>query len=563
MHSISRYIAALVATTTCIASQAQDLSTEITVDRIVEPGQTRAARPALMPQLLSPKLQAGYPKAVEWLQPGTVTPLLTTLGVARWQDSIAHARYRGYLRAGYLPAHNYGADAGYRFIDTERAWLAGAFHFGGLTYKRDGYDLSRQEASLEACGGFKPNDHSLLRASVTYRYGRVQEPYYEGASSSESIYYTQNANDIGLDVGWLSQSGRVAYDLGASVDHFAFAEASPAPLAASVDPLAQTLVKFSAGAGLVSDEADRGIAIAMPRKYGADVDGALLNTNNASGTLGLWRIRPYARFGRNDFKGRVGLGLSLATGAGTSMQFSPELNLAYGPLDKPFAASLVLTGGKEMNELRHLFAVNPYLCPVASYGFSRVLMDLEATVVVGPVAGFQLEAFGAFALPREWLMPALTDRLKYGGDLFAGVNAESTRLGARMKYSWRSLFTLGVSAEMGHSEDGLMTWYRWRDSAKRVYAAWADIRPIAGLEINLRWDLRQGRSIISAPDLMNTDDSSRYSLGDASSISAGASYAITPQLTASLTAQIHNKHLLISTLPAPTLTGLAALTYKF
>lgn len=563
MQSMSRYITTLAAVAAIATASAQDLSTEITVDRIVEPTQTAAQRPALMPRLLAPKMQAGYPKAAEWLEPGAVTPLLTRLGAARWEDSIAHTAHRGYMAGGYFPTLNYGVDAGYRFIDTPEAWLGASLQWHGLAYKRAGFDLSRQHAMLEAHGGYRPNAHSALTGSVRYRFGRVQEPYMVSAASDQTVYYTQNSNEIEAAADWLSQPGRLAYDLGVTLDHFAFAEASPAPLAADVDPLAQTMLKFRLGAGLTADDAERGLSTAVPRRYGIDAEGMMLHTNNAAGTLGLWRLRPYARFGRDAFSGRVGLGLSLASGSGTSLQFSPELDLAYAPIDKPFAASLTLTGGKEANALRDLFDINPYISPVVSYGFSRVLMDLEASIAIGPVAGFRLEAFGAFALPREWVMPALTDRSAYGGDLMAGVSAESARLGARLRYAWRSIFAVGASAELGHSEDGLMTWYRWHDSARYVYSAWAEAHPIDGLDISLRWDLRRGRSILLTDGWEADDASSRRSLGNARTITLGASYSITRQLTAFVNAGIHNKHLLISALPAPTLTGIAGVAYKF
>lgn len=561
--NISRLKIAIAVCAVCAGARAQDLSTEITVDRIVEPSQRQALRPALMPQLLSPQLQTGFPRAAEWMQPGEITPLLTRLGAARWQDSVAHIPYRGYISGGYFPSLNFGVDAGYRFIDKPKSWLGGSFQYHGIDYSREGYDLNSQDARLAVDGGFRPNSFSVLNASLGYRYDREQVPFFE-SGAADKYYYTQTANDFGASVDWLSQPGRISYDIGLGVSNFSFTEASPTEFAASLNPLSQTLVEFRVGAGLCPESAPAAPAIAMPRRYGVDIDGAYLHTNNGVGTLGLYHVRPYARFGRNDFKGRAGFNLSISSGSGSSLQFAPELDLAYAPADKPFAASLGLTGGKQFNTMRGLFAIDPYASPIASYGFSRVLMDLEASIVVGPVAGFELEAFGAFALPREWLMPATTPRSTYGGTVFASVNAESSRIGARIKYSYRHYFSIGASAECAHSEDGLMSWYRWRDSAKYVFSAWADTHPIDGLEIGLRWDLRRCRSILAVSDFEDPwAEAGRFDLGNASCITAKASYRITPQLTAFINAEIHNKHLLISALPAPTLTGLAGVSFKF
>lgn len=547
----------------CMVGYAQDLTTEITVDRIVEPLQRQALRPSLMPELLSPQTQSGYPRVAEWLQGGNVTPMLARLGAAKWEDSIAHTPYRGYLSGGYFPSLNFGADGGYRFIDRPNAWFGFAAQYHGLDYSRNDYDLNHQEAGIWADGGYKPNGYSLLKAELRYRYDKVQEPFFNADDEIDRFYFTQSSHDFDIKAQWMSQPGRISYNLGVDFNNFRFAEASPAILAMELDPLAQTLVGFNVGVGLVDDDSERRIAIVQPRIFGADIDGAYLITNNHVSTLGLYRMRPYARFGRENFNGRVGLNLSIASGEGSALQVAPEVSLAYSPCDKPFAASVSLTGGKEFNAIRDLFAIDPYICPCVTYGFSRVLMDLEASFVLGPVAGFEMEVFGGFALPREWLMPCATDRNAYGGSLFASVNAESSRLGLSMKYAYKSYFSIGASAEFAHSEDGLMSWYRWRDSAKYVFSAWAGARPMHGLEIDLRYDLRRSRSIISMAATGGQTADGRFSLGDASCISARASYQITPQLTAFVKAEIHNKHLLISMLPAPTLTGIAGVSFKF
>ncbi|MCM1452368.1 MAG: hypothetical protein NC102_08910 [Clostridium sp.] len=558
-----RRLTGLVLFGAALFSQAQDLSTEITVDRIVEPSQRAALRPSLMPQTLSPTLKNGYPQAAEWFGPGNVEPMLTRLSAAKWEDSIAHSPYRGYLSGGYFPTLNFGADAGYRFIDTEKAWFGAAAQYHGIDYSRDGYDLNHQDARLWANGGYKPNSYSALKGCVSYRFDKVQEPFFNSVDETDRFYFTQTAHEFDISAQWLSQPGRFSYDLGAKVNAFRFSEASPATMTRELNPLSQTEATFRVGFGLAEADEERALAIATPRKYGVDAEGAFLSTNNSAGTLGLYRIKPYARFGRNNFKGHAGLGISIASGGGSSLQVSPELSLAYAPADRPYAASVSLTGGKEFNAVRGLFAIDPYVSPVASYGFSRVLMDLEARFALGPIAGFELEAFGGFALPREWLMPALTDRNGLGGTIFASVNAESSRLGLRMSYSYKSYFSIGASAQMAHSEDGLMTWYRWSDSAKYVFSAWAGTRPINGLDIRISYDLRRCRSILTSPDVYEGLEPGRLSLGDASCVTAKASYQITPQLTAFVNAEIHNKHLMISALPAPTLTGLAGVSFKF
>lgn len=556
-------LTALAISASASYAHAQDLSTEITVDRIVEPSQRQALRPALMPNLLSPHLNNNYPAAAECLQKGEITPMLARLSAASWEDSIKRSPYRGYIGAGYLPSLNFGFNGGYRFIDTPKAWLSAAAKYRGIDYSRDGYELNHQQALLMAKGGYRPNCFSILTVGINYRYDKVQEPFFNATDKIDRFYFTQNTHDFSINATWLSQPGSFSYDLSAGFSSFRFTEASPAILAMELSPFSQTSVNFKLGLGLADRRFENSIAIANPRRLGIDIDAAALLTNNGVNTLGLYHFKPYVRFGRDAFSGKAGLNLSVSSGQGSAVQVSPILTLAYGSADRPFAASFSLTGGKEFNTFSSLFAIDPYLSPMASYGFSRVLMDLEASFVYGPVAGFEIEAFAGFALPRDWLMPVISDRNAFAGTLFANVNAESSRLGARMQYSYKSYFSIGASAQLAHSEDGLLTWYQWRDSPKYVFSAWIGANPISDLDVKVSYDLRRSRSLLFTPAAGEESESGRLSLGDASCVSAKASYQITPQLSAFALVEIHNKHLLISTLPAPTLTGLCGISFKF
>lgn len=173
-----------------LGAYAQDLSTEITVERTVEVSE----QPASPSALVVPSVLAS-PGEARPLNPAEYT--LTTL-VATATDSLAPSNlsglpgrwpWRGYASVGYFPMLNLGAWAGYRLVASPTATLDAGVHYfgekhhggrvaaqgaGGLT-DEEKLNASCQTVGLDVAGAFDGRGWSGNFA-VDYDHYAVERP---------------------------------------------------------------------------------------------------------------------------------------------------------------------------------------------------------------------------------------------------------------------------------------------------------------------------------------------------------------------------------------------------
>ncbi|MDE6134919.1 MAG: hypothetical protein K2F79_05035, partial [Muribaculaceae bacterium] len=130
MNSIYRNIILTAAAAAAFTAQAQDLSTEITVDRTIRPQEhTAAPLQSVKPQFIRPSAPKTDIRPTEYTLLTPYKPTAGTAGDYSYNGLSLPADFRGYVRAGYFPAYNLGFDMGYRILDgkTDRLGVAASF----------------------------------------------------------------------------------------------------------------------------------------------------------------------------------------------------------------------------------------------------------------------------------------------------------------------------------------------------------------------------------------------------------------------------------------------------
>ena len=138
---LTRSLIAITCLSAVATAAAQDLTTEITVDRTVvtelpdaEP--LKSVFPSI-PQL---------PAADFRLQPAmynrasAFNPMAGNLKAPLYTGIDAPSGYRGYAFAGYFPAFNAEAALGYRFVNTKATQAGAALSYDCLLYTSDAAD---------------------------------------------------------------------------------------------------------------------------------------------------------------------------------------------------------------------------------------------------------------------------------------------------------------------------------------------------------------------------------------------------------------------------------------
>lgn len=576
MKSI-RYTLFILLAATAVGALAQDLSTEITVDRTVLPEQRAAERPFVLPTLLTTTTTASALQAAEYTQGGNIVNSLQTLPPAPWRASVEKSPYRGYVSAGYFPALNLGASAGYRFIDTDKASVGAEVQYDGTQFKRNHIKQRQNFLSAAIDGHLWADARSCLSGGFGYSFASVLHP----PVSEDIDKFTQRANRVDIGVDWQSRVEGFAYNLGFSYQYFGLNH-SQAWTILGGDPAdfedkkpRQSLVSFNGGFGVTREQT----ATSIPYRWlGIDFDGEFLTDNHEDSNLSQFHLDPFVRLIFEDFDVRVGAKFSIASGDfDTGLRVAPNVRADYRPADFPVAAWLEAGGGETLNPYSDLFAQNPYFAPLPTFSYTQGLgrtntpISLGAGINIGQISGFSLSLYGRFAAVRNWYAwtqwgyqivngSAIPyNVIAYAEGSYQGFDANTWMVGGKIAYAYSNILEASVAVERGGSNHDYASWWEWQDRAKTRLKAQLGITPISALDINFGYALGASRHSYEA--IVNEP----ISLGRAENLWVGATYRLTPAFSIFVRAEnlTNASYLLVSGYDAQGVKGLAGISLKF
>lgn len=487
------------------ALAAQDLATEIKVDRTVAPEFHMANKPYVAPQFAPLPDIAANPMPAEYLLPGTISRSIPTLAVAPWQDSIAPTPYRGYASVGLWPK-NYGADLGYRFARTAKA-SAGAWaqvaseRYDSERLARKG-SIGADNATIGIDGAVRTGLASWLSAKAAYDFWHVALPADDSYNFSRAF----------AEGKWEGRTRRLAYRLGAGYGYY-----SSNPRGASES---QSLGK-----------ADGGIAVFADSKVsvlGIDVSAQWLSSSaHGAPTKGLYSMIPYVRLRLDAFKAKLGVNVSTNTGGDNNHGLvAPEVRLAYAPARSAVAAYLNFTGMQRLNPVFDYLLLDPYALANRPFDSSRMPLKIEGALNLGSFGGFSAWINAQYGIFRDWLMPSSTG--------FMPWNFNSWKAGAGAKYAFTTYAEASVAYEVADSDTGLFTWGDWHDSAKQQLKASLAVTPLTGFRFAAAYTLRSDRKAIASPS-SSEDPYAEENLMTLSRLDINASYTMSDVLSVPVT----------------------------
>lgn len=541
--------ALILAICAAASAAAQDLSTEVVVDRTVVPAERGATRlGGLSPQLVLPSVQAQILTPVDYTGLSAITRSYSRLSPAKGALAAEKSPYRGYAGIGYFPTLNIGASAGYRFIDNSRMSLGAALQFDGERYKPfsfEGLDkdfvMQSYSARVGVGFGYRVNDASTITAGLSYDYLR-QGSY---------MWKPVNTGDLGVELGWRSKAGIVDYSVSAELN---FESNGDTEFSQLLEPGNTRPVK-GLGQQQYIVEAEGSAGIMDNSRAGLALEADFVHTSGlaegAEATLGTVGVTPFYELTISNLTARVGVKVDFAAGGnGSKVSVAPEVNVQW---DAAELASMWITatGGEVMNPFSRMRQICQYQIFAAPFGRSSVPLRLEAGLNFGPFSGFTFGLFGGYAKAKEWYVPAFRDVQPFTEREISGWHA-----GVRLGYSHR-LFDINLSAQAAPSSYA-HSWLDFYDGARYVIDAEATVHPIDRLDITLGYEWRDHRFATDDPD-------ERYGLGNKSDLRLEASYGITKALTVFARAEnlLGHRYQLLPYITSQKQTGLIGLAVKF
>lgn len=543
------------------SAQAQDLSTQINVDRTVLPEQRLADKPMIAAPLLPLPQSESELYMAEYLMPGSVSSIAGRLPAAIWADSVGVMPYKAYATLGYFPVLNVCANLGIDLLRTRRTSLGGWAQYCTRRYKADGLKRGGDYFSVGIDAAHRFANNSRISLDVNYYFSNVLRqrwPYNADDDLINSAVTTheagQQSNEFKGIVAWDSRIKMVSYDISAGIKYFGFKDTTK--IDGNEKCIDQTSLVFDVNAGLTR-------SANSARWAGIDIDGQVMRSNHGFPTRSMFHLRPYYTLDARAFKGRIGINASLGS---ENAAIAPEVKLAWAPERKPVAAYLNFTGGKQLNQLANLFVINNQLNPYVAYGASNIPIEIAAGINIGRISGFSLEIFGGAAVVRDWLMPVIitNQALQLGVAQFSEHNDFTAwRFGATAAYELKQWASISVGYERaGSNHAGHATWYDWYDCARQQLKAGIEIRPIERLRVGASYVLRTDRRLA----IVNPGaDDATLRLGTLSDLGINASYTISPAITAFINMEnvLCCRYRLVSGIPAQKIKGLAGVSFKF
>ncbi|MCM1029733.1 MAG: hypothetical protein NC342_08995 [Pseudoflavonifractor sp.] len=518
--SLLNHTSALFLSALSLTSASAQVNKEITVERDVVLSVREVA-----PQYMTPvfSLPATPRPSLDYSQrtsTARIPALFSHLGPLTVADSIAASPWRGYASLGYFPEYNLGASAGYRLIDKKSTTLDAWLQYDGSKYSAstpisDKLSYEKEIWSHDAALGLRMANRlasgGMFNISAAYNFSRFNgEPHLSNDKGWQSVHRA----DINSFL--ISRVNDLGYSLGLDYSLFKFGQGyAISPLSDTPDGLEYTHTKLNpvlenrlglSGAlmaelsGVSSYTMNIGLSLLT---RGKSAETAIINGDNTipstqlvprgSDASALVSITPAYRLAPQAFSLDIGAKIDLSISDGRFFNIAPDVKATWTPTHA-FALFARAGGGVHQNTMGSLYAVSRFTCPAIWHSNSRVPIEAEAGLRVGPFHGASLSASAAWAKAKDWLMPFNAGS---GIVAFSPTDISGWQIKLDAAYSWRNIASASLSATYNPSSEGNVqkAYYTNRDHARYTLDASLTLRPIKPMEFTVGYELRACRSM--------------------------------------------------------------------
>jgi hypothetical protein len=517
-----------------LCASAEDLKTEIKVDRTVVPTERAATRMSTVsPDLITPKINKKSLSLTEYTGTSQLTSTFDILSPASYPANSALSTQRGYAAVGYFPNFNLGASAGYSFIQNEHTRLGAWMQYDGNLYHGVGDYGERRlfknnTFTIGADVNQKVGENSQLAVDVDYTTAAIHALDYDK---------DQHIDFGGLDAKWWSRLGNVGYHVDAGINAFGFARGYQSQTFTGgnvydAPKSGEVVYSLKAGAiGHLSHETWLGLELGGEFQHFTNGNqlskeltayGSYYINGLTSRNLGLINAMPHYGFHIDNVTTCIGVKVDVPTGgANKSVHLAPHVTFDWNPSSQ-FAIYAKVDGGDQLNTLRSLYDVTYFLPATWVYDRSFVPVTADLGINIGPFKGASLELRGGYAKANDWLMPtygtwaANANGLVAGITTFQALDIKGWHAGATLSYAYRDLVKVHASYDVAPQKYD-RGYYLWRDRAKYVVGAGLEVTPIKPLSINIDYEYRAKRQTYTSAGVAER-------LGNVNNLSLGAAY---------------------------------------
>lgn len=554
-----------------VSSQAQNLTTEITVDSeaelsLPEASPLKSVSPSLIaveaPDInLSP---ARFSQAVDFTpQPG-FAPFRLYSGL-REPD-----KRRGYLWAGYFPAYNLGVAAGYRFIDTKSTTAGIAADFHGYSYSSpiSGYNekhhATDNTVGVQAYGRHTFSPLLRLGADISYFHAGLSAPTVWNSTQKQGI----DAFDLAL-----SLDGNAEFDYKVKLAYSRFGlnkDIAPAPFygGEALKPASDDRFRADLGAGAKfgPDSAQRvslDFSFDLLHRHGNQPDAFVFEPVRHASSAILTFVPNYT-FSYKGVSVKVGVRFDIGINSpDKAFHVTPDIMASWSPATA-FTVYGTVGGGERFRTLRDRYSYSPFAPGLTASSRSFTPFDARVGLLFRPMRSLHARIWAGYSSVRR--MPMLTvyrDMVTY-----VPVGLHGWTLGLEAGYSFGKYADVSLSTQiLPHSYTGGSALDP--DRAKFVLEAKVASHPTDKLTLEASYTLRSHRRYYTYSVVPDGDgsraDHTAVNMGNISDLAIGADYAIASNFNVFLRFDnlLCRRVLIMPSVASQRLHGLAGVSLRF
>lgn len=562
-----------VAQQTTTPQNQKELNKEITLEKDFVPEVKKAVKKNTLPAVkkVTPPAKTAVNYS-DWANPIDVPSSIPTMMPYGYRTAHNFSNKRGYLAVGGGMAANFAGSAGYRILDKEnttlRVWLQ---HNSTWAGKNSSLLLPEQGERLKQ----KFNDNVVgLALMHRLKYGTLTMNarghfdsfnYYGGIDKLWDEANKQTFTEFSIKGGWdavavLANDHALDYNAGLAFNHAGYDEPLNDDFIKGIKPAKENVLNITAGAEYgINDNLGVGLQLDADYVSTSLTTEDIIDTNRK---YFLLTLQPYITWENSILSAHAGADILLGKpqfydfnnrhdDAVSNGKFHISPNVQLNFKFAPGAAFYVdITGGKTLNTLSSMAAVNRYSSPSMFYYNTFSPFDGEAGFKIGPFAGFSMKVYGGYGIFKGDLNAQLLPTAPYGiaddkpvlpyslATNYIPLKARGMRIGAEVNYKYRSLVEAHADIVYAPADDKV-NYDGWTkgypldglDGSSLISNIDLKFTPIRQLAFNVGLQLRTGRSQVQREYVMDEMGTkvhmlidTWYDMDDVIDLHAGASW---------------------------------------
>ncbi len=585
LKSTLRLIAVAVFAAASLSLGAQDLSTEVVVDRTIV-----TTLPAVSPLSSMQPVSAltdrtpAAPEPTDYTMPADIAAIVGAANTPLFGGPMPVHASRGYVSLGYFPAYRLAAAAGYKILDSRADKLRVTASFNGESHHSPVMNGNKATIASNDFGVGAAYAHAftsgvVAQASATYAHTALKriDNYFTGTTSGNGI----DRAGIDLSVG---RAGAVNWSASAWLHHFGIGDIrdsfeqinSPTGYGTQDLPGASEQLFGLAARVSANDKSRFGAGLRAEFRHSTSpvvmTDGKLgLLSHSTEGIIGL---NPAYDLTLSGIALRIGMHIDAGIGAsGATVRIAPDVSALWHPIERA-AVYASFTGGKRFNTLDEQFSYSAWAPSFAVAPTRYTPVDARVGIRLGSFGGFTADLHGGYAATRGAMRPSIL--------YMTPVNVSGWTAGIEMSYRGYLPVELRFAADCYAAGSVSSGFADVPDGAKATLDASAIWHVNSAIDVRATYSLRACRRYVifdyeanifgnsdtrSAADYFDPYAPIRSSgdLGNVSDLGLRADWRVTEKL--STFAQVDNllcrRYYLLPFIASPRIHGMIGATLRF